>query len=893
MFFRLKSPRSFFVIVIALSQGLLLSACDRFLKNADKSSQTQDSVKIEFKDGACLKDVPVEVGKFFKDQSHLSPSTSCIKKALKSFMDLTRGADARYYTATELKDFFNDYLLKENKIDADFLKDIMKIKVLIAGGSPDVATREELEKFNEFLAEFGAMGDELHGMMQIVTLKAPLDSVDLVRLQDFKTKVRRIAEFILLKTQLTTSGYQINDLNLFLEHLRKFIAGTNYQSHPSDGSSGSAVKGQSTELEDLFKWLPLINMSRELLIGDAARLQTQKDWVETKDWLIGAYMTFLKYHFVIEHQSFDTPAESSLLIGFLDEVFSLIEKSPILKEKKIFEAAKIDTLIDELVKQRLLVIALPIPLLKESYRKALVYFIDSISAAQDLGSFRGVTDSHVLALKAEYNIWKASQNLLIRAFLELNSAPTLRTLLEFQKSIDGKGFPLVPTNDREEYNRAWWDFYGLLNRPFPVIHDEQLRLIVSPTAPEAPLSFRGLTQTNLIRTITRMILRGYGNRQERAIYKRAIKEEDFVRLEKDFHDFAVETGLVDPDKKTSGQETFDQGKMLVFSSNGDGQISSAETTELFATLFSGGKTILNLIYSDLAASGCTTQQTDVFRMPWVNEACFYSQLRLKVAQYFPNIPLFSKFVQGLSDAQFAAWYQSTLKVAKSSRHRQGLLESGEIRTMAAIFHFVDEIYLTYDTNRSGLLSESEVTRAYPRFEGVIVKQAEKNGFLASLIPESIFIYLVYNGEIPGSMDIFMQWGQQITGGLGEVNRLKIFKLLATMKEVLDAENLKNLPLDAVKVKGQALLGASSGGVPVTIPEKPRQRSQENLSSPSPHFGERPVNSEAPLEFLDKKVENQVTAPQESSTQQGQHEPTFLQRIYQKASAFIQNYFSGL
>lgn len=762
-------------------------ACDRFLKGDAESSKANDVVKIEFKEGKCLKGVPDQLQKFLNDEADINEATLCVQKALRSFMELTRGEKADQYSSKELQDFFNEYLLQENKISANFQKDIMKLKVLVAGGSEETATRGELEKFAAFVAELGKVASSLQGSVKLLSLKADKALLDSDKIFNAKKKLHNLGNFVLENTKITDGNYQINDLIVFLEDLKSFI-------------------GNSQQLDEIFSWMPLINKTRSLLIGEAARLQTKNDWLEIKNWLVDSYATFLTYFYIVKEDEFKTPELKNNLIAFIDEVFQVIENSPTLKERKIFDAALVDAVLEEAMTRKMIDTTLSIDLIKESYRKAVVYFIDGTFAEGDLGAFKGITSSHIVALKSEYNIWKAGQVFLNRAFIESSPHQNLQSLLDFQSKVDGKGFPNIPVNDKEEYNRAWNDLRNLLSKRFVLLHDDSVRLVVQAQSAKSEVSFSGMSQMLLMRSAARLVLRGYGNYGERAIFERKISKERFVKLEKDFHEFAKATGLIDPDKSTSGQETYEQGNMLVYSSDGNEVLDSSELTELLSTLISGGKTILDFIYQDFAkASNCLTQRNDVFGRGIVADSCFFKQFKNEFGMYFPNLPNAVKYVESLTEAQFLEMYNALVEVGKSPRYQKGFLESGEIRTMSVILHFVEEIYLTYDKDRSGLLTKNEVLDSFPRFRSLIKKKFIEldptGGWLAiDSNLQMAFLYLVYNGQVPNALDMIITWGKSFSGNFGEVNRLMIYKLLVTMKQILDEQNGKGL-YSATKLNG--------------------------------------------------------------------------------------------
>ncbi len=761
------------VKVISILTTVFLLACDRFTQGQKKNQAPQsDIVKIQFKEGECLAKVPQQLSDFLNDRSVISPSIQCVQKALTSFAELTRGEDKNSYSAKELQDFFNTYLLKENKISFDFLKDIMNFKVLVSGGSSDTVTRAELRDFVEFLGQFAIQLDSLNGRIKMLTLKADPSNVTMDKLISLRSDVNLVMTFLIQRTHITQNQYSMGQFNLFLENLKLFLG------------------SEQSQLNEFLKWMPLINGLRELLIGDRATFNSNKDWLSFNEWISRSYFTLLKYQYIYKFENFKTPEKNQNLISLIDEIFFTIESSPALSERKIFEAIRIDNVINQIEKMGLLNLGISSQLLKESYRKAVVYFIESVSSQANSEAFRGITASHIQGLKAEYNIWKATQNLINRSFIELKSQPTSRSLLKLQETIDGFGFPQVPANDAEEYKNAYNDFRKLLSKPNALYHDGTERLFISDFSLDRPLNFRGTSQLNFLRSISRMVLRGYGNRDERAIFKRTINQNSFVRLEADFHEFAVVTGLVDPDKASSGKETFEQGKMLIFSSNGDEVLDAFELTDLFATLFSGGKTILDLVYKDLEKRRCLLNEKDVFGRYFVDEKCFISAFQARYAQYFSNMPVLVSAWSRLNSQEILNIYNDLMTISLSTRHKQGVLESGEIRTLFVILHYVEEIFMVYDKDRTGLLNTAEVESAYPRFQEIIKKEAAKKGFLASLIPQSIFKFLVFEGRIPTESDLVIQWIEGLWSTSKVANRQVIYKLLVTMNNILNANNRK-------------------------------------------------------------------------------------------------------
>ncbi|MGZ5279609.1 MAG: hypothetical protein ACXWC9_06695, partial [Pseudobdellovibrionaceae bacterium] len=353
------------------------------------------------------------------------------------------------------------------------------------------------------------------------------------------------------------------------------------------------------------------------------------------------------------------------------------------------------------------------------------------------------------------------------------------------KTIDSEGFPAVSADDRPEYNQAWLDFQQLLSGKQVILHDDKLKLQVGYQAAQEPVLFKAANMLNAIRTLSRFALKGYGDKETTTVFKRKISKQRMIDLEQNFREFGRAVGFFDPDKITAGKETFDQANLLVYHSNGDAWVDSREMVEVLSFLISGGQTLLVEIYQGLDKNRCLLQELDAFHRPWVEESCFLRSLRSDVGVYFNNLPEAVKFLNSLSDAQFLEAYKALMKVSVGPRHRPGQLDSGEVRSIATILHFVEAIVVMYDSNRNKALSVDEVLAAFPRFKDVIKEQALKENFLAGFVLDDIFLFMVYNGKKPtGAWDITTIITEKAFGRLGDVDKLMIYKLLGVMKDYL-------------------------------------------------------------------------------------------------------------
>lgn len=765
--------------VFALSTLMLLTGCDQFLRSrsSDEVRESQ-KVTISTNEVKCLEDTAKNLEAFIADKGDpevLDRTIGCVQKSLKTFTRLTRGSQPNAYLAKEVQYFFNTFLLKQNQISDSFLAEIMKIKVVAVGGTTEVVTNLELEQFSEFLGKLQAQLKTLQGSMRFTIFRANVSGsrseTVTQNVADVRSKLSNLSDFILKNTRLTSSRYQWVDFVSFLHELHGFI-------------------GESQDLDELFKWLPFAESVKLLFLGKDAKLVSESGWHAAADWSVNTYATALSFFYQIKDNPFTTPAQWNVLVSWLDDSIQAIESSPAMRDSKILEAKALDQVIDEVYKLNLFQTVLSPEMTKSVYRSALIHFIELPSGRGDPLSIQGLTEAHLRILKQEYNVWKLSQKFLNETYaqhadLKLVNLRWYAPRFDIQRILAD-----TPMLEREELERSWQDFQNLILSQPGVTYDAKSKLRIAHGTESLSYPFTGANMMNGLRSFTRFVLRGYGDRRARFVFDNKIYRPRLINMEEDFRDFGRAIGLLDPRENNAASKTFDQGNFFTFHGDGDEVLTATETFEIFNMMVSGARSQLLELYQDLEKQKCLVADKDIFGKPFVIERCFFDFVKQTPMTYMDNLQGMRDYLGSLNNQQWAQKYHELLSLALAKNHRQGYLESSEIRSINTIYHFIETLMVVYDTNQNQHLSEAEIVRALPRFGPFIQKMiAKKPGWIDRNVGpyflEDILLFLVYEGHEPTGLELTAFKAKRTMGMLEETDRGNIITLLSVLNNLLN------------------------------------------------------------------------------------------------------------
>lgn len=761
-----KVLRTFTVILMAT---LAMPACSEFLKDSRSENKKNEGKIIQFEaNEECLKQLPEALNLFFADEDAsktLDPSVDCIKKALDKFQKYARGEQQDSYTAKELQHFLNRYLLKNNQISDAFLAEVMKLKVVVVGGDRAALTKKEFVGIYSYLDLIKDQGKYLSGSFKLLLFnkeKKAEKVPDLgTKILDSEGKVLQVLTALLDKSQIVSARYEFEDLKSFIFELDQFV-------------------GESEALKAIIKWLPVVETAKLLFIGENSKLISHKEWKASLNWLNSAYFFALKYFYIISDLKFTTPAQWEIMLPWTDQIFDLIQSSPVMREKSLLQAQHIDRLIDGVWGLKLFETTIGADLMKRTYRKALVHMIEGQPAGKgNAMAVNGLKIDHLKIIRQEYNIWRLSQMSINQAFTLRQDLNATTFVTELERFNVGKAIATYKTDplEKDTLYRSWGDWITLARHKRPVVLNQKGKVTLAYNLQIAPVYFESMSMTNATRSITRLTLRGYGSHRNQHLHESSISEQRLIHLEEDFREFGRAIGLLDARQPSPAARTFKEGNFFTFDGNGDKWLTYNETFQLVNVLFSGGSNIVGEILKDLGTKGCLLNEVDIFGKPIALEACFKVNFRKESAKYFDNMLWMTKMIQEFSPSEYEEFYVALMKLSRLPETAASKIEYAEIRTAATILQYVESLFIIYDLNRDQILSEEEVERAFPRFKQFILEMAESDS-----LTEDIFMFLIYNGRAPEGVTEVLMFKAKRLMGLGDVNKLQLLKVLSVLKD---------------------------------------------------------------------------------------------------------------
>lgn len=752
-------------LLLLSSMMMVVAGCSQYIRGKQPENKP---MKIEVSETKCLADLPKKVELYINDKgdgSEVTWSFDCLRLSLTTFAKRFRGAQSHTQSAREIQKFFNTFLLKENKISDSFLEQIMRFKVFIVGGSSQEITKVEIELIKEFLTRVEPKLSQLSGHIKDITLRSEAQRAA-PRLAATRELVRDTLSEVLASTKASGSLYEFRDFKALLVEIASFV-------------------NTDEKFDEILRWIPVVESLKVLFVGERASLLTRQDWEWALDWAIDAYFSLLTFKYKIDQFQEAKPYAWTDFTAWSDEIFDLIAKSPAMRQRGGLSTDALDQVIEQVWKLGEFKTNISADLLKDTYRKIIFHVIEAKGRGQ--GSPVEVTSfsmSHLKLIRVEYEVWKLSLRFLSWAYGSAGvDTLSYEQLLEKAGQFDVAGTmrAQIKTSgmQHEILQQSWDDWVAALNARYPMVWTAQEKLLIAPKLRGQAVPFVGMLKASIMRTVARLVLRGYGTHESNNVFANTLSEERLVHLEEDFREFGRTIGLLDARTKDPAKRTFKEASFFTFSGNGDDKLTSSEIYELLNLLFSGGSYIASEVHKDLASVAyCDMHRVDPWGKEVVRESCFNALLRRHMSKYLSNLPLQNKAFEGMSEKDYNAMYAALRLVAKFPESPQEEIEFTEMRTVTSVLQYVEALVTVYDKNADGKLSEKEILGAMPRFEGFIASMSP----LKDWFVEDIFLYLLYEGKKPEGAGDLLSFKAKRLAGLRELTRLDIIKVIGVLKK---------------------------------------------------------------------------------------------------------------
>jgi hypothetical protein len=758
-----------FLLLSASAAILTFAGCDRFLKSSKSEQERAEAETVTLKPAGlgCLVDFPTKLENYVKDKAsagEVEEAFACLEKSLQTFVKLTSGTRPDSYTDEELRHFLNRYLLKGNQISPAFMRELMKIKALVVGGSTSLISRAEIDQGIRFTKSVKDEALQLRGKMRFLLFEAEREKVDEALLAETQEQLIKSVSRLLEQSKVAGTLYEFADFKGFIDELRGFLNDTE-------------------SLRPFLKWMPLLESVKVLFLGTRSQVASQRDWQQSLTWSIQGYFAGLEFHYRLRHRDLDTPADWSRLLRLADKVMDLVERSPVLEDNGRLQTAALDRVFDEVWKLKLINTDISVKTVKSSYRMAILRILERNGSRQAQPSEAlGLDRKHLSVLRFEYNVWRMTQEMVLALFQDRDLQKGV-TPEDVHRAVDGfdAGAAIGRLKngeaDRELLAETWKDWSRLMKQDRPIQWTAGPKMLMRYNTRFATTDFVGMNWSNAIRSLARLVQRGYGEGPSKHVSDLQISERSLMNFEEDFREIGQAIRFLDPRSHNPAGRTFKEANFFTFHGDGNDWMSGLETYEELSFLVSGGSGLTEDVMRLAKEAGCENGKIDILGKPMLNEVCFEKFLRGQFSKIFNGLPWMAAEVAQMSDREWKNFYDSMISVAALDKRSPGAVEFSEIRTAVVVIQYVEGLMMSFDTDQNNKLSEEEITKAAPRFRSFIQKLSPLGGFLV----DDIFLCLVYEGKKPGLSDLTAFEIEKVFG-LGDIGRQELLKVLSVLKK---------------------------------------------------------------------------------------------------------------
>lgn len=752
------------MVLASLFSGLI--GCSNYLKGEKNQEEVIDIPNQRLEK---LKTLPENIKKVSVGELSavdIRESFDTIQYALQYFAKRTRGSGENSYSVEDMRKFFGKYFLKENNVSPELAQEMMKLKKALLGGSEKWITKEEIIRLVDLI---GILKEEtvlLTPYFKILLLKQE-EKLDWQQVTTAMEQLRTSLQKLLKSSELPKSDYSFQDGKKLLTGLADFITGDRiFAAYQNIGS-----------------WGPLIESVKIVLIGQKARFAGQGDWSLALDNFVDLYEVFLKYHYLVSKQDFGTSQEIRQVSQFFGQTMKLIATSYQMQKTGEIPFSALDSLLDQATEKKLIPLGLTANTLKKVYRTVLMKIFDT-KRGTDTRGFDALKRHHLVSILREFNVWRLSQSFVD----QLPFSPAGFSAAEIVGRYEKFDFDYVIRGglERDPYEqdalrKAWKDFGELLKLPVPMVFDNSGRILIRPGGQAPNMTWKSLMRFNLMKTVTRLFLIGYGDHGPLEISQARMQEKDLSEWYTDFQEAGQELQAFDPRSPNPGKRSFMEANFFTFHGNGDDHMTSVETFEFVSFLFSAGLGSGTQIQADLRMAHCEVAEIDVMGYAKFDQACFKDTLHRQFAQEFANMPNLVSEVQKMSPAQWDVYFANVLGATRVSDPKLGRMEMADLRTMVVVIHYIESLMKTYDKDGSQSFSLQEIYDSFPRFASFL-RQTNKGVSDDNL--KDGFAYMLFFGAKPSNADMVKFWVSKNFYDY-QATRGQIVKVFQVLKEDLN------------------------------------------------------------------------------------------------------------
>lgn len=681
-----------------------------------------------------MSNLPENMAKVFQGQlsdPEIRETFGDLQYALQFFMQKTRGSAPDAYSAEDIRSFFGKYFL-EKPMTLELARLLMRLKKGVVGGSDQLLTKTEITRL---IGLIGILKEEvvlLSPSIKILTFQ-PDTVADWKKVNAAAIQLRSSLQKLLRATDLPQSNFTLQDFRSV------FLGLSDTVTSPSSVSTYQKIAAYG----------PLLESVKLLLFGPTAGFSGVTGYAQLLDGFVDFYEVVLKSYHVFARPALESPEDTGQIQQFFAKIKNLLANSAPMQTGGQIPFATLDTFVDQGFALGVVPEGLTAPTVKKFYRRIVGKILDP-ARPNDLASLTAFKAVHLGAVQREFDIWLLSQAFLDQIAFPVPGASPGQLASTFDAYNVTPLVNFLSTTDSATLLASWADFGLLLKVPKTLVFDSAGRLIIVPGAASPNSQWKAMMRFNLIKTLSRWLVIGYGDRGPQQIGSSLMLQADLSRWYADFNDIGLELKAFDPRRTNPGQSSFLEANFFTFNGNGDDKMSFIESFEFVGFLLGAGLNSGKQIYTDLQSAGCELNELDVLGQKKFDARCFQDSIRRNFAQEFSNLPKLVSEVQSMTPSAWDVYFQSALTATRTSNPAYGRVEQADLTAMVVVFHYIESLLKSYDADGSQTLSLQDIYDSYPRFASFL-RQTNPGETDDNL--KDGFAFLLFYGYKPSTIDM--------------------------------------------------------------------------------------------------------------------------------------------
>ena len=746
----------------------LLFGCSDYIKGKKKEDQV---LKFSIDRFACLNTVPESLRNIMADQStpeKVEETLLCLENSLTYFKKRTKGTVPDGYSIQDIRSFFGNYLGDQDRITDEMAVQMMKVKKGLFGGNDTVIAKAELQSLIDLLTDIRTEVNGLKPFWDIILVKNAVKPSKEVLFKGH-AKLQETLTRIVLKTNLVNSDYTFEDFKSLLNEAEKFV-------RRAPGRSGV----------EFIKWVPLLESVKIHLFTDRADMSSAAKWKDAVSMVMVIHQIYSLYEFHYKGYDFYSPEAFETGDEMLVSAISLLDRSWWMKSDGIpfYETEK---LLQALGAQEFLPKNTTPASVFSAYKAFVTNLLDREKESTGI-ELTTLARKHIATLKNEYRGFKAVQNFNNTMPAQFTYADLIKNL-EKNPTVQVKEFPEISD---DLLKLSWRDWNTHLKQTHPMLYLKSGELLLDRHAKASTeWSWVSLAHLNVMRFLNRLLMLSFGTQHGMDLTKETLNEASMRNFYSQFWDFGVELKAFDDRSGNSGKRTYFEADHFVYAGNGNEKVTLQESFELVNVIFSAGLSGLGKIQESLNKSSCVLPELDYFKNPWLDEKCFQNELRKNFGVYFKNLPALKKWVAGLSDSEWNAFYSELIGFSRANPKTVGKIETGDLRAMVVITHYIESMYIKFDRDEDDRLSVSELIDGSERFTpffktlfklkpvGPFFRETQIKLF--NFAVSRAFACMVITGEMPSITSCSPTFFKELLKSKPYSNRARILRTLNAFK----------------------------------------------------------------------------------------------------------------